>query len=78
MEARTYKELIQVLKYLHEHCLTRGLKLAYMILEYKDPPDFQREIQAKGIQLQLTPPGMNLHNAAEHAISMSKENFIAG
>ena len=78
MEARTYRELIQVLKDLHEYCLTRGLKPAYMRLENEAPPDFQREIQAKGIQLQLTPPAMHLHNAAEHAISMSKENFIAG
>ena len=49
-----------------------------MILDNEASTDFQLEIQAKVIKLQLSPPGMHHNNAAEHEIRRFKENFIAG
>ena len=77
MNSRADSEFIRVFTDLHENLLIRGLNPAYTRLDNEASTAFQRELKANNIDFQLPPPVMHLRNAAEQAISIFKDHFIA-
>ena len=49
-----------------------------MRLDNEASPNFQRELKANNIELQLASPVSHLRNAAERSISTFKDHFIVG
>ena len=78
MKNRTDKEFICVLRDLHGHRTTRGLKPNYMRFDNDALPSFLALLKYKCIDYQLPPPCMYRRNAAEQAISTFKYHFISG
>ena len=78
MKARSDSKFIRVLKDLHEHLITKGIKPEYTRLENEAYFAFQRELKSKDTDFQIAPPGMHRRNAAECAIRTFKDHFIAG
>ena len=76
MKYGTDSECIWVFKDKPWHILTRGINPAYMILE-KASPTYQRELQSKDINFQLSLTGIYRGKADERAISTLKNHFIA-
>ena len=77
MKYGTDGECIRVFKDTHWHILTRGINTAYMLLETKASPTYQKELQSKDINFQLSLTGIYCLKAAERAISTLKNHFIA-
>ena len=78
MKPRPDSKFFQVFKDLHEHLITRGIKLEYTRLKNEASPVFQRKLKSKDINFQLAPPGTHLCNAAERDIITFKDHFITG
>ena len=78
IKASTEIEFIRVVKDPHEHLVARVLKIVYMRLHKESSPTFQQELQAKGIDFQLAPPGMHRCNVDERSIIIFRDHFIIG
>ena len=76
MKAISDSNFVRVLKDLHEHLLTRGLNPLYIILYNEASPAFQRELNSKYINFQLSPPEIHCRNANELAISTFRYHLI--
>ena len=76
MKAISDSNFVRVLKDLHEHLLTRGLNPLYIILYNEASPAFQRELNSKYINFQLSPRGIHRRNASELAISTFRDHLI--
>ena len=81
MKVRKYREFLRVLKDLHKHLRSWGIKHSYttskMRLDNEASPYLQIELWENNIDFQLIPPGINRHNSAEYIISTLKEKFIS-
>ena len=64
MKSIVYSKFIQVFADLYDRLLTRGIKPEYIRLDNESSPDFQRELKAKNIYFQPSPPRMYRRNAA--------------
>ena len=77
MKSRTASELLRAYKKLHIFLTDRGLKPVLQRLDNEAPGNLKKFMHDKQINFQLVPPHLHRRNAAERAIGIWKEHFIA-
>lgn len=77
MVSRTETEHIRSYKKLITYLESRGRKPKFQKLDNEASTAIKKLIKDKGIDLQLVPPHIHRRNAAERAIQMFKNHFIA-
>jgi hypothetical protein len=70
--------ILEAYKVLHEHLVTAGLQPQLQRLDNEASQSLKQFMTSEGIDNQLVSPGVHCHNAAERAIHMFKNHFIAG
>jgi hypothetical protein len=78
LRSRSEHDLVTAYKSLHQYLGDRGLKPQLQRLDNEAPGGLKQFMTQQGVQYQLVPPHNHRRNAAERAISIFKDHFIAG
>ena len=77
MKSQTAIELLRAYTKLHTFLTDRGLKPVLQRLDNEAPGNLKQFMHDNQINFQLVPPHLHRRNAAERAIGIWKEHFIA-
>jgi hypothetical protein len=75
---RSATELLRAYSLLHQYLLDRGLKPQLQKLDNECSAALKQFMRTADIEFQLVPPYSHRRNAAERAIGIWKDHFIAG
>jgi hypothetical protein len=78
MQTCTGPCILAAYQVLHECLVAAGLQLQLQSLDNGISQSLKQFMTSEGIDYQLVPPGVHRRNAAEQAIRMFKNHFIAG
>jgi hypothetical protein len=78
MKNRSEAELLRAYTVVHSSLVQRGLRPILQKLDNEAPAGLKRFMRAESVDFQLVPPHLHRRNAAERAIQMFKNHFIAG
>jgi hypothetical protein len=78
LRSRSEHDLVTAYRSLHQYLVDRGLKPQLQRLDNEAPGGLKQFMTQQGVQYQLVPPHNHRRNAAERAISIFKDHFIAG
>jgi hypothetical protein len=75
---RSERELLRAYSRMHQHLTERGLKPQLQKLDNECSPALKQFMRQKQVDFQLVPPYDHRQNAAERAIGIWKDHFVAG
>jgi hypothetical protein len=78
LKNRTEGELVRAYSRIHDYLTARGLKPQLQKLDNECPAALKKFMRAENVAFQLVPPYDHRQNAAERAIGIWKDHFVAG
>jgi hypothetical protein len=78
MKYRSASEWVKLYATIHQELTIRGFKPKLQTLDNEASADLKNFFTTNDVDCQLVPPHCHCHNAAERAIRIFKEHFVAG